>query len=299
MLHKLSKENHIFTFSKENKPAIFIQDGDKIEIETLDCFSNQIKNNNDTLEEMDWNKINPATGPIFINNAQKGDVLEISIKKIELADKGVVSTGKDLGVLGDLLNSSYYKIIHIKNGKAVFDSKTLIPIKPMIGVIGVAPESENINTGTPGPHGGNMDTKLIGENSKLYLPVFTEGALLALGDLHGIMGDGEVGVSGLEVAGSVTIKVKVIKNFKLLNPLVKTKNVTATIASDELLDNAVLRAVHDMADLFKNFTDLSYEEIATLFSLVGNAQISQVVDPLKTARFSMPNWILENYNIRF
>jgi len=84
----------------------------------------------------------------------------------------------------------------------------------MIGVIGVAPKEGIINCGTPGPHGGNMNTKLIAEGSKLYLPVFVEDALLPLGDLQAVMGDGEVGVSDVEVTGSVTVEVRVIKKFK-------------------------------------------------------------------------------------
>ncbi|EMT38244.1 amidase [Thermoanaerobacter thermohydrosulfuricus] len=299
MIHKLSKENHIFSFSKDYKTALFVKDGDEIEIETLDCFSNQIQTNEDKLEQMDWNKVNPATGPIYVEGAKEGDVLEVTIKNIEIADKGVVATGKDLGVLGDLMDGLYSRVVNIKDGKIIFDEKISIPIKPMIGVIGVSPREGNINCGTPGSHGGNMDTSLIGEGSKLYLPVFVEGALLALGDLHAVMGDGEVGVSGVEAAGSVTVEVRVVKNLKLVNPLVKTPEVTATIASDESLDKAVKIAVHDMANLFQSFTKLSIEEIATLFSIAGNVQISQVVDPLKTARFSLPNWVLDSYNIVF
>ncbi|MBE3593037.1 MAG: acetamidase/formamidase family protein [Thermoanaerobacter sp.] len=299
MIHKLPKENHIFSFSKDNKPVLFVKSGDEIEIETLDCFSNQIQTNEDKLEQMDWNKVNPATGPIYVEGAKEGDVLEVTIKNIEIADKGLVATGKDLGVLGDLMDELYSRVVNIKDGKIIFDEKISIPIKPMIGVIGVSPNNGNINCGTPGSHGGNMDTALIGEGSKLFLPVFVDGALLALGDLHAVMGDGEVGVSGVEVAGSVTVEVRVVKNLKLVNPIVKTPEVTATIASDESLDKAVKIAVHDMANLFQSFTNLSIEEIATLFSIAGNVQISQVVDPLKTARFSLPNWVLDSYNIVF
>jgi len=299
MHYKISSENHIFSFTKDNIPVLFVKESDEIEVETLDCFSNQIKSNNDRLESMDWNKVNPATGPIYVEGAKEGDVLEVTIKKIEIANKGVVATGKDLGVLGDLMEGLYSKVVDIKDGKVIFDEKVSLPIKPMIGVIGVSPKEGNINCGTPGSHGGNMDTALIGEGSKLFLPVFVDGALLALGDLHAVMGDGEVGVSGVEVAGSVTVEVRVVKNLKLVNPLVKTPEVTATIASDESLDKAVKIAVHDMAKLFQSFTKLSIEEIATLFSIAGNVQISQVVDPLKTVRFSLPNWVLESYGIVF
>jgi len=140
--------------------------------------------------------------------------LEVTIRKIEIADKGVVATGKELGVLGDLMDGLYSRVINIKDGKVILDEKVSFLIKPMIGVIGVAPKEGIINCGTPGPHSGNMNTKLIAEGSKLYFPVFVEDALLPLGDLQAVMGDGEVGVSGVEVTGSVTVEVRVIKKFK-------------------------------------------------------------------------------------
>ncbi|TCO68109.1 acetamidase/formamidase family protein [Caldanaerobacter subterraneus] len=299
MKYSLSADHHIFAFSKENKPAISVKSGDELELETMDCFSNQIQSNEDKLDEMDWNRVNPATGPIFVEGAKEGDVLKVKIKKIEVAEKGVLATGKGLGVLGNLMEGLYSKVVDIKDGKVIFNEKLALPVKPMIGVIGVAPKEGSINCGTPGSHGGNMDTTLIAEGAEVYFPVFVEGALLALGDLHALMGDGEVGVSGVEVAGKVLLEVEVIKGLNLKNPVVKTAEVTATIASAESLDKAVEIAVHDMAKLFKKHTDLSTEGIATLFSITGNAQISQVVDPLKTARFSLPNWILESYGIRF
>lgn len=299
MHYKLASDNHIFNFSKENRPVLFVKEGEEVEIETMDCFSNQIKSNEDKLESMDWNKVNPATGPIYVDGAAEGDVLEVTIKKIEIADKGVVATGKDLGLLGDLMERLYSRVIEIREGRVIFDDNVQIPVKPMIGVIGVAPKVGSVNCGTPGSHGGNMDTALIGEGAKLYLPVFVDGALFALGDLHAAMGDGEVGVSGVEVAGSVIVEFRVLKNLKLSNPMVKTKDVTATIVSKESLDEAVRVAVHDMAKLFKSLTKLSIEEIATLFSIAGNVQISQVVDPLKTVRFSLPNWVLDSYGIAF
>jgi len=99
-----------------------------------------------------------------------------------------------------------------------------------------------------------MDTKVIAQGSRLYLPVFSEGALLAAGDLHALMGDGEVGVTGVEVAGKVTLTVKVRKDLKLENPVVRNQEVTATIASHEDLDQAAHRAVVDMVEIFSKYT---------------------------------------------
>lgn len=294
MTFKISCDNYIYSFSKENKPVITVKSGDKVGFETADCFSNQLQTNADKLETLDWERVNPATGPVYIEGAQAGDTLKVSIQKIEIADKAVVATGKDLGVLGHRMESLYSRVLEIKDEKVIFNENISFPVNKMVGVIGVAPAEGSINTGTPGSHGGNMDTKLIGEDSVLYLPVFTEGALFALGDLHAAMGDGEISVAGLEVAGKVTVKLEVLKNKSIPNPIVRTNEVTATIASAHTLDEAVTIATEDMADLLEEKLALSIEEIATLMSVVGNLQISQVVDPEKTVRFTMPNVIIES-----
>jgi amidase len=296
--YKVSSDNYMFSFSKELEPVLRVKSGDVVEIETMDCFANQIKTNEDKMESLDWNRINPATGPVYVEGTEAGDALKVTIEKIEIGDKGVVATGKGLGVLGHLMEGLYSRVLDIKDGQVIFNEDISFPTNTMIGVIGVAPKEGSINCGTPGSHGGNMDTKLIREGSVLYLPVFVEGALFGLGDLHASMGDGEIGVSGVEVCGSVTVKLEVVKNIGIANPIVKTNDITATIASAITLDEAVTIATQDMANLIKLHSSMAMEEIATLMSAVGNLEISQVVDPEKTARFAMPNEILERLNIQ-
>src|SRR6185437_13220666 len=97
---------------------------------------------------------------------------------------------------------------------------------------------EPISCGTPDKHGGNMDSKVIREGTTLYLPVNVPGALLALGDLHAAMGDGEVAVCGVEIAGEVTVTVEVIKGQAWKLPLAQTADAVYTIASEKLLDDA-------------------------------------------------------------
>lgn len=295
MFYRLSKENYFFSFSKANQPVLFVHSGDEVEFETMDCFAGQIQSDDDKLEALDWNRVNPATGPVYVKEAEPGDVLKVTIGKIEIADQGVVATGKGLGVLGHLLDGLYAKVLKIKDGRVIFNAELSFPLNPMIGVIGVAPEEGEINCGTPGPHGGNLDTKLIGENAILYLPVFVRGALFGLGDLHAAMGEGEIGVSGVEVAGKVTVKLEVLKGKTIRNPIVETSALTATIASAPTLEEAVQAAVEEMAGLLKENTRLSMAEIATLMSAVGNLEVSQVVDPEKTVRFSLANTIWSGF----
>jgi len=296
MIKKLSKEHHIFQFSKDNQPVLSINNGDVVEIETMDCFSNQIEKADDVLNAMDWDRVNPATGPIYIEEAKAGDVLKVTIEKIDIADRGTIATGKDLGVLGDRLEGLHCKVVEIQDDYVLFDNTLKIPLNKMIGVIGVAPKGEGINCGTPDRHGGNMDNKMISENSTIYFPVQVDGALFALGDIHAAMGDGEIGVSGVEAAGKVTAKFEVVKGFSLNNPLLENENSISTIASKKSLDDAVNEAVSDMENLLSTRMELEPKDMAMLFSVVGNVEVCQVVDPLKTARFVMPKWALEKYD---
>ena len=109
----------------------------------------------------------------------------------------------------------------------------------MIGVIGTAPEGEKgIPTITPGKHGGNMDCKKITAGSTLYLSVNVDGGLLSMGDIHALMGDGEVFICGLETAGEITVKISVLKNTKLPVPFLYSEGKVMTIQSAETLDKA-------------------------------------------------------------
>lgn len=295
MSYKLSNASSIFVFSNKNEPALKIKSGEVVEIETKDCFSDQVKKEEDIISSMDWDKVNPVTGPIYVEGAKKGDALKVILQKIVLKKRGVLATGKDMGVLGDKLDRLYSKVVDIKDGKVIFDDKLEIPVKPMIGVIGVAPDGEGINCGTSGSHGGNMDNTMIGEGAVLYFPVFNDGAYFALGDIHAVMGDGEVGVSGVEVGAFVTVKLEVIKGLKLNNPLLENDSAIAAIASAENIDKALDAAIHDFQELVSARIDLSLKDISMLFSVVGDAQICQIVDPLKTARFVVPKWVLNKY----
>jgi amidase len=283
----LSDEKHFFAFSKENEPVLRIKSGERVKIKAMDAFSNQVRTEEDELDSINWNLVNPATGPIYVEGAQPGNVLKVTIEKIEVGPLGVMATGEDLGVFGSYFNGMTKKLIPIEGDFAIFNERLKIPLNKMIGVIGVAPEGEPVNCGTPGSHGGNMDTKLITEGASILLPVFTEGALFGAGDVHAAMGDGEVCVTGVEIDAELTLKFEVIKDMTLNNPMVETDEMLSCIASEKNLEDAALKAARDMYDYLNANTDFKGEELAMLLSAVGDLQISQIVDPLKTARFTV------------
>lgn len=286
------EEGIIYEFNKNQAYTKKITSGTTIKMETYDCFQNQIQTPETEVATIDWDKINPATGPIYIEGAQAGDVLKVKIEKIEIGDQGVMVVGPDLGIMGDRFDQMQSKILPIKGDKVLFNDLEL-PLNKMVGVIGVAPAGDGVNCGTPGAHGGNMDNKMVTEGATLYFPVFTEGALFALGDFHAAMGDGEVSVSGIEVSGAATVTLDVIKGETLRHPLLENDEVFTQIVSAETLDEAAKVATREMIDRIVKKSGLPISEVTMLMSAVGQAEICQIVDPLMTARFVVPKWLLD------
>ncbi|MDD3168488.1 MAG: acetamidase/formamidase family protein [Eubacteriales bacterium] len=285
---KVSTDQIIYHFTSSNCPVLTVPSGSIVEFDTYDCFSNQLRTEKDKMESLDWDRINPATGPIYIEGAEPGDILKVTINRIEIDSKGTIVSGEELGILGGILKGAHTKIIPIQDGKAQFSDGIRIPIKPMIGVIGVAPKDGEINTGTPGKHGGNMDNRMVAEGATLYFHVETPGALFALGDVHGVMGDGEIGVSGLEIPAKITVTLEIVKGRSIQGPMLENSEHWTVIESAETIEDAVQEATENMFRFLSGRMNLKDPEIAMLMSLVGQLEFCQVVDPLKTVRFTMP-----------
>lgn len=296
--HKLSKDNLFYAMSKENEAALKINLGDTVDIETHDCFTGQITSEKGAFGGLDWDRINPASGPIYIDGIKAGDVLKVTINSIDISSTGVMVTGPGMGVMGDVLNDTLVRIYDVDSENKTVDFNGLsIPVNKMIGVIGVAPPDEPVNNGTPDTHGGNMDSLKMTEGITLYLPVYHDGALFGLGDVHAAMADGEISVSGLEVSANVNVTFEKAQNLSTEHPVIINDEGIYLNVSDESLDIAVDTSVHKMAELLQPKTDLSIEEFTMLMSLVGQTQINQVVDPKKTARCFVPQYILDHYGI--
>ena len=275
-MHKLSKDTFIYAMSAANEPALRVEPGARIQFETWDALHGQVKAGGDGDNELDWNRVNPATGPVYINGAQPGDILSVKIERIDVAQTGVVMCATGL------------KTVAIENGVAHFSESIQLPLNKMIGVIGVAPKDGEISNGVPDLHGGNMDCKEIREGATVLLPVNAPGALLAIGDLHAVMADGEVCMTGVEVAGNVTVTVDIIRGKDLPLPMVINDTHVITVASDADLDIAVDMAVANMQNYLTKTEGFTVEDAIMLTSLVADVRICQIVDPKKTARVEFP-----------
>ncbi|AMM54011.1 acetamidase/formamidase family protein [Pyrococcus kukulkanii] len=284
------KEKHVYSFGPDIKEVARVKPGEIVVFETLDALGGQIKSEDDTVEKIDFSRVNPATGPVYVEGAKRGMALKVKILDIEVADRGVIVTAPGAGVLGDKVKKPRTKICEIKNGFVHFNG-IRIPVRPMVGVIGVASE-EDVPTGTPGRHGGNMDTNLITMGSTVYFPVFKDGAYLALGDLHAVMADGEVCVSACEVSGRVTVRVDII-DWRIEWPVVETSDSYYILVSHENLEEAVREAVEQGVKFIMEKRGLSWDKAYMLASLIMDVQVSQLVDPKKTIRVRIPKEFVE------
>ena len=287
-MQKVSKEHVVYSMSAGNEPVLFVEPGAEISFETWDALHGQIKSADGGLDGLDWSRVNPATGPVYINGAQEGDILSVRIDKIDVADTGFVICGEGSGVMGHALKGTTIKMVSIESDETKFSDDIRLPLNKMIGVIGVAPKGATIPCSTPDLHGGNMDCKEVCEGATVLLPVNVPGALLAMGDLHAVMADGEIGVSGLEVSGKVTVTIDLIKDKALPLPMIINTEYVMTIASDESLDTAVDMAVENMIGYLSVEHSFSKEDAVMMTSLVADVRICQVVDPKKTIRVEFP-----------
>lgn len=290
---ELDDAKTLFSFDKDLEPVLKVPSGETVRIRTKDCFGNQLQGPEDQLSEIDWEAINPATGPIYVEGAVAGGTLKVHIDNIELDAQTSSCTSEGEGVCGNRFSDWATHFCKVEDGKVVWDERLSIPVAPMIGVIGVAPEGEPVNCGTPGKHGGNMDNTAIAAGATLYFPVAVDGALFGCGDMHAVMGDGEVSVSGAEVAGYATVTLTALPELSVPNPLIENDTHFGIIVSAESLDKAAELAVQQMVDLLASRTNESEADLVMLLSLVADVRVCQMVDPEKTVRFMVPKYVLD------
>lgn len=288
----LINDNYIYKMGDGKDKAVRVKPGEIIVFDAKDGFSNQIPDESYVMDRLDWDNVNPATGPAYIEGAQKGDVLKIEIIDIEVEPEGTMCALPGSGVLGNDVKESEVKKVKVEDGCALFDNFR-IPVEPMIGVIGVAPEGESVPCGVPGNHGGNMDNAKIKKGAVLYLPVFHDGAYLSCGDCHAGMGDGEIMVTGVEIPAKISLRCEVIKGVSIAEPRLEDNEYIYTISSDVNIEKAIYSATKTMCEILQKHLGYNLNKAGMLTSLVGNLQFCQVVDPALTVRMAIPKTVCD------
>lgn len=282
---KIPCTSKIDIMAASNTPAARCKSGDTVIFETLDCFDGAITREGICdCEGQAAGKYmaNPATGPLYVEGAEIGDALEVEIVSIKTRGWGAMGTGFGEFAFKNYDGENGIHVFEYEDGFVHIGGKQ-IPVEPMIGVIGVAPKGEGVPTVTPGSHGSNMDCNRIVEGAKILFPVEAEGALLAMGDLHGLMGDGEVFSYGLETGGEVTVRVSVIKDAKLRQPTLYEGGKVMTIASALTYEEAIQSALEAMYELLLS-KGWDRTEAGLLMSMKCDLAICQIVDPKVTVR---------------
>lgn len=286
-MRRLGSDKVVHYFSARNAPAYTVGDGETVIVKTRDAFSEQVRSATDLFEDVSMEKVNPATGPIEVAGMRAGDALCVDIHEIKPAPTGIVMCSPELGLLAKDVRRSRTRTVRVEGGKAVFSDELEIDLDPHVGVIGVSPAEGSFPTYYPGDFGGNMDMKEAGEGSKVYLPVFVNGAMVSLGDVHAVMADGEICGTGVEVASELTVRFSRAEGLRLKRPMVETKDAWICYAAAKTLDEAARLAASDMVSFIADASGSDFEEAYMLASLVADLGISQVVDPLMAAKMTI------------
>lgn len=281
----------IYRFSPRMEPVAEVGVGEEVVFRTQDALGGQIRGEGDSME-IDFSRVNPATGPVWVKGAKPGMALVVEVLEVFVPEgQGVVVASRGLGVLPDLVEGFRAKVLPVKGGEVHFGD-VAVPLRPMVGVMGVAPAEGEYPTGVAHRHGGNMDAKEIGVGARVWFPVFQEGALLAMGDLHAAMGDGEVCVSACEVPGEVRVRLRLEEKPLCLWPVVERPEAFHLLVSLPTVEEALREATREAVSLLSSGLGIAPQEAYMLASLCVDVGITQLVDPHITARAVIPRHVL-------
>jgi acetamidase/formamidase len=289
----VKRDSFHYKWSKNHKPVLHINPGDKVTLEVNEVTSWQMTENSsaDDIIRLDPSKGYPLTGPVYVEGARPGDALVVNVVSVKVADWGWTAIVPGLGLLEEF-KEPFLWIWRLGKRYAAFKNGIRIPIRPFCGAMGVAPPEDGfLEVTAPGKHGGNMDTKHLTAGSRLMLPVGVEGALFSVADMHAAQGDGEICVTAIECPGEVTLVFDVVKDARIDAPRYFARGekcprygyyVTTGISTD-LMDASKQAARHMIGYLTKQYS-LSREEAYLLCSVAGDLRIHEIVDK--------PNWVV-------
>jgi acetamidase/formamidase len=305
--HSLSAEPTHSRWNRVLPPRLRIASGDTVHLECVDSSGAQVHPSM-TLPEylkIDRNKIHALTGPIFIDGAEPGDVLEVDVLEVAHKGWGWTSVVSGLGFLKERFAEPAFLIWKLEGAVSKSIPPAVVPLRPFCGVMGVAPGKDGeFRTRPPGNFGGNMDVRELCDGAKLYLPVFNRGALFSAGDAHAAQGDGEVSINGIECPADVTLRFHVHKRQPLSAPMIETAAgrkeppgpghgewIIVESAADATA--AARAATSRMIDFLAGAWGFSEVQAYLLCSVAMNLRFSQVVnEPIFTVSAAISKVIL-------
>lgn len=283
--HVLERDTVAYSFGPDMTPAIEVDPGAVLRLELQDCFSGQITSEDqlvrDVATDLDLARVNPATGPISVRGAEPGDSIVVEILDIRPGSVGTSLTIPGIGQLAHLLPDPVTRRIPVVDGVCHLSDRISFPVRPMVGVIGVATAAgDPIPNGFAGEHGGNLDDHLNGIGSKLYMPVRQPGGMLGIGDMHASMGDGEICVTGVEIDGEIDIRVSLLKDRQGRWPVTELADsfVAHGTAGPDMRE-AFAVACEEAARILVDQWSFTIEEAFVFLSVACDAGICQACQP--------------------
>jgi acetamidase/formamidase len=294
---------HHFGWDNSLVPAERVAPGSTIEFQCVDSSGGQLTPESTVADvsTLDFAKINPVTGPIYVEGAEPGDALKVTIESFKPSGFGWTANIPGFGLLADdfkepALNIWKYDPASLE--PALFGKNGRVPLKPFAGTIGNALAEPGLHSVVPPRRvGGNLDIRDLAAGTVLYLPVEVAGALFSVGDTHAAQGDGEVCGTAIESPMNAVLTLDLVKDARLKTPRFTTPGpvtrhldakgyeVTTGIGSD-LMEGAK-SAVSQMVDLLASRYNMDAVEAYMLCSVCGDLRISEIVD--------QPNWVVSFY----
>ncbi len=290
-LTESQQEQFHYTVGPYADPALEVEPGDTIAVETVDAFEGKIESEDDKPSDvLEMPYLNPQSGPIYVEGAEKGDAVAVTIESIEPRGPqprgttclvpyfgGLTATDKT-AMLHDPLPEIVKKLDVTTEG-VEWDDDITIPYEPFIGTISTAPEIDSVGALTPHEHGGNMDLPDVNPGTTVYLPVSTEGGLVYLGDCHAAQGDGELCGVAIEHPTTTTITVDLIDDWSLEWPRLEDEEKIMSVGSVRPMEDAARIAYRDLIDWMA--ADYGFDELEAymLLTQVGEVRLGNMVDP--------------------
>jgi len=280
-----------YTIGPYADPVLEIDPGETVAVETHDAFEGALKTEEDKpSEELNMPYLNPQTGPIYVEGAEKGDTLAVKIESIEPRGEQPRGTTALIPGFGGLTSTDRTAMLHDPLPEKVkklnvttegieWNKDITIPYDPFVGTISTSPEIESISALTPFKHGGNMDLPDIKPGTTVYLPVNTGGALLYLGDCHAAQGDGELCGVAIEHPTVTTVTVDLIKDHKIEWPRLETNEFITSIGSVRPMEDAARIAYTDLIGWMVDEYGFDKYEAYFLLTQVGSVRLGNMVDP--------------------
>jgi acetamidase/formamidase len=302
--HSIGRDTFHFKWDNSLPPAVEIEPGDIVHFDAEEVTAGQLHKGDPAskLGQLDFNRLYPLGGPVYVKGAQPGDVLEVEILELKPGSWGWSALLPGLGLLAADFPDPYVRYFDLGDrDTAELRNDIHIPLAPFCGTMGVATDYVGPQDVLPPTKGaGNIDTRHLTAGTRLYLPVFVPGALFSAGDCHGAQGDGEVCVTGIECPMTFSLRFGVIKGGQMrpwsyhfvtpaapLQPRSDARGYYAVTAlGPNLMENAQ-NAVRDTIGWLTREKNLSREDAYILCSLAGDLKISQIVD--------QPNWGVSFY----